>query len=275
MKRIRNTVVAGTFYPGNKEDLKNMIEGFLDNARVPVNSAKNILGIISPHAGYMFSGQAAAYCFQAIKDKDFSYAVIIAPSHQFANFAYSVGDFDAYETPLGNVEVDQPLVKELLSDPKFTFHAQAHLMEHSLEVQLPFLRTIKPEAKIIPIILGNQSLSNSRNLANTLAAKFSDKLDKTLFIISTDLSHYYDSGKAQKIDNLTTDVIEAMDEEQLWNLIKINKCEACGFGGVMTLISLGRILGYNRAKTLIYTHSGETGGDNSQVVGYLSSMIYK
>lgn len=271
---IRRPVVAGTFYPGIPETLKNQVLIFLHNAEVPDNY-ENALGIISPHAGYVYSGQCAACGFNALKQKKFDLAVIIAPSHRFGSFKYSVGKFKEYITPLGHVPVDMELVEELLKRDDFDFHPGAHNSEHSLEVQLPFLQMINPDAAILPILMGDQTSENSKILAEVLTDMFKNKLDKTVFIISSDLSHYYNSEKALTMDTLLSENVEKKSIRKLEKNLKSRKVEACGFGGILTLLHLAKKLGYDKTENLKYTHSGEISGDNSQVVGYLSSVVYK
>ena len=271
---IRKPVVAGAFYPGSSKVLKNQITEFMNNAPID-KEYKNILGIISPHAGYIYSGQCAAYGFNVLKQKDFDLAVVIAPSHRFGSFRYSVGSFDAYTTPLGEVSVDTELTEALLKSDEFDFHDLAHNSEHSLEVQLPFLQMVNPNTKILPILLGSQSAKNSQNLSKVLSELFKERLEKTVFIISSDLSHYHDKETASKMDLLLAENVEKNDIEELEKNINFHNVEACGFGGILTLLHLAKILGYNKIETLKYTHSGDVSGDYSQVVGYLSSIVYK
>ena len=275
MNSICKPVVAGTFYPGNPEKLKNEIIAYFQKVELSLPDISDILGVISPHAGYIYSGQCAAYSYQALKRKKFSTAVIIAPSHQYGDFYYSVGDYDAFETPIGQVEVDRDLTKKLLGDSKFVFYPYAHSREHSLEVQLPFLQMINPQAKILPILIGYQYDQSSLYLSQKLAEMFKDKMDSIVFIISSDLSHYHTSTQAETMDNSLAAAIESLDIETVDKLIKERKSEACGFGGILTLMNLGRLLNYPKVKTLKYMHSGATSGDYNHVVGYLSSLFYK
>lgn len=270
----RKPIVAGTFYPGDSIILKKQLERFLNNVSV-LSAEKEILGVISPHAGYVYSGQSAAYAFKAMKMKKFNKAVILAPSHRYGNFKFSAGRFESYLTPLGDVKVDLKKVEDLLHYPEFTFHHSAHKAEHSLEVQLPFLQVINNEAEIIPILLGNQSAENSEILAEILYKEFKDDIEETAFIVSSDLSHYYDDNIAREMDKKMIDMILSKDINGLSEAVFERKIEACGFGGILCLIQLAKRFGYNKTELLNYTHSGMVSGDNSQVVGYLSAMFYK
>ncbi len=275
MKSVCKSVVAGTFYPADPQELSKLISLYLSEVDLKLPEFNDILGVIAPHAGYIYSGACAAYSYKAISNKDFKLAVIIAPSHQYGDFYYSVGDYDACATPLGEVEVDRELTSKLLNDSKFVFFPYAHSREHSLEVQLPFLQTIKPDIKILPIIIGYQYAQSSLYLSDKLAELLKDHLNETIIIISSDLSHYHDHKKAESMDKTFADAVEKIDTESVKTLLAEQKSEACGFGGILTLMQLARKLKYNRAKTLHYTHSGETSGDYNHVVGYLSTMFYR
>ena len=274
VKMKRNPVVAGSFYPGYANVLRSDIKQYIANAEISLKSS-DILGVIAPHAGYTYSGQCAAFSYKALIQKEIEYAVIIAPSHRYANFKYSVGNFESYLTPLGEVPVAEDIVKALMKNEDFCFHQVAHQSEHSLEVQLPFLQVAFPGVKIIPILLGSQSSDNSEILAETLANEFNDKLNKTAFIISSDLSHYYSSSIAEEKDNRLLIMLEELDTESMKHGQLEDKIEACGMGGIFTLIYLAKKLNYRKVDILQYIHSGQISGDMSQVVGYLAAAVYK
>jgi len=271
---LRNPVVAGSFYPGNSQTLRKMITDFLQNTDTNEQFSE-ILGIISPHAGYMYSGQCAAYGFKALQQKDFDVAVMIAPSHRFGDFDYSLTGYNEFLTPLGRVKVAQEIVRELKDRYNMGISDYANDSEHSMEVQIPFLQLIKPEAKIVPIVLGEQSPENSRKLAANLAEYFKDRLDKTVFIVSSDLSHYYDSETANKMDSKIADNLDKLEIEKMKEDMRLGNVEACGLGGILTLMNLAKILDYKRVANLDYRNSGDVSGDYDQVVGYLSSCVYK
>jgi len=273
MEKIRKSIVAGSFYPQNPAILETEIREFLAQANVP-QKYNNCLGIISPHAGYFYSGQCAAYGFNAIKQKKFRRAVIIAPSHRFAGFKFSLGNYDFYQTPLGMLKVDKEFVNELLKYEEFVFFEEAHYSEHSLEVQLPFLQIINPDATIVPIIFGNQNAENAVILANILKNAFAERLDETVFIISSDLSHYYDDETARKMDMRLVHYVKEQMIEELERDLQIRLVEACGFAGILVLLHLAKEFHFEKVDTLHYSNSGDVNGDYSQVVGYLSSVIY-
>ncbi len=270
----RNPVVAGSFYPGDSSILKNMINDYLQKAIIK-DDQRDVLGVISPHAGYVYSGQCAAFSFNALKKKDFDLAVIIAPSHRFADFDFSLGDYDEFLTPLGGVKVAKDIVKELKDKYNMGTSYYANNIEHSLEVQLPFLQQIKPEAKIVPIIMGEQNPKNSKRLAEIFTEYFKDRIDKTVFIISSDLSHYHDNRIATEMDKGLSENFEDLNINKMEEDFQLNKIEACGMGGILTLMNLAKELKYTGITNLDYRNSGKVSGDYKQVVGYLSSCVYK
>ncbi|MCD4828373.1 MAG: AmmeMemoRadiSam system protein B [Candidatus Cloacimonetes bacterium] len=274
MAGIREPVVAGSFYSAEENVLRLHVEEYLRKA-VLDTTYSDVLGVISPHAGYVFSGLGAGCAFQAIRSKAIDTAVIIAPSHRVGGFTFSVGDYTAYRTPLGDVEVNREVVDALLRQDGFGFHEAAHSNEHSLEVQLPFLQVTHPHARLVPIVLGRQSPANSAALADILAELFSDRLDRTAFIASTDLSHFYNAATASQMDRRFAAHVERLDADGLAADIAAGNCEACGFGAALTLMHMVQMLGYDKCETLKYFHSGDISGDNSQVVGYLASVFHR
>jgi len=273
MKDIRSAAFSGLFYPDNQQELQQEIKGKLALVK-DLPQVNDILGAIVPHAGYYYSGFCAAHSYAALAQKNFKTAIIIAPSHKFNHFHFSVGDYQAYRTPLGEMKVNQAIVSELLEKPDFDFLPQVHAVEHSLEVQIPFLQMIKPELEIVPILTGKQSLQNSRFLAEQVGKIFSNQPEDLVVIISSDLSHYHSSKSAQAMDKRLMDFVQNLEIERLAREADLLQLEACGLGGIFSMIYLAHELGYV-VKHLKYSHSGEANGDNNQVVGYLASLFYR
>lgn len=271
---VMQSMLAGSFYPGLESHLREAITSYLDN--IPEsNLDSDILGIISPHAGYYYSGQCAAYGFKAVLQKQFDLAVIIAPSHRHSGFSFTLGDFEGYNTPLGMLEVDKNIVEKLLKYEGFCNVNEPFKGENSLEIQLPFLQVINPKTKILPILMGNQNLENSKYLASVLNDTISDRLNKTIIIASSDLSHYYQSEIAEKMDQYLIELLQTRNLDKLINNIIEHKIEACGFGPIMSLIAMADLSGFTKTNILDYTHSGKISGDNNQVVGYMSAAFVK
>lgn len=267
---IRQAIVAGTFYPSSAEALTFEINSYLNQAKK--TETKKPLAIIAPHAGYTYSALCAAHSFNAIKNNNYKTAVIIAPSHRVGGFDFSVGNYDYYQTPLGKIEVDTENCEKLLNQPDFEFLNDAHVFEHSIEVQLPFLQITNPNCKIVPVLFSHSC--NTSYFADTLLEQFENQLDSTIFIISSDLSHYHSAEKAIKMDELLASKIDELDLEAISTLTKQNKVEACGLKGIITIIKIAKQLNL-KAQKLCYTHSGMQAGDNSSVVGYLSTVFTK
>lgn len=274
MAGIRQPVVAGAFYPADPAQLRGAIQSFLEQARLQ-NDYANAFGVLSPHAGYVYSGLGAAYAFNALMNRKVERLVVLAPSHRVGGYAYSVGDYEAYRTPLGDMPVDSDAVRELLMHSGFAFHPTAHSGEHSLEVQVPFAQVCLPDAKLVPIVMGDQTADNARKLAKSLLAVFGDEIDRTAFVASSDLSHYHDAETATHLDKRFISHVEALDAEGLLADTGARRCEACGFGGALTLMYMSQALGDAAYDTLVRFHSGDVSGDNRQVVGYTAGVFYR
>ena len=271
---IKYPAVSGSFYPANKTALSNQIISFLDNVEIdPLLQEKDIFGLISPHAGYIYSGQVAAYGYKAILNKKYDTVVVVAPSHFYPFKGISVYNEGAFRTPLGDIEVDTDLAAELISyDEKIDFIPQAFSKEHSLEVQLPFLQTVLKDFKVIPIVMGQVDYSDSMMLSGALR-DLSQK-NKILIVASTDLSHYHSYDKAKKLDDVVISYIKNKDPLGLWNAVSKQECELCGFLPVLVVLEYARDIGLV-SKVLYYANSGDTAGDKERVVGYASSVFYK
>lgn len=274
---IKQTVVAGSFYPNDKTELLKIFDNYFSHINIEdtLNECdiNNLIGVIVPHAGYVFSGKTAAYAYKLMKNKEFDNVVIIAPSHYSGYFDFSVGDYSQYETPLGNLNVNQDIIKKLLTYDKFCFSEIAEKREHSLEIQLPFLKYIKPDINIIPIIVGNQNYENSLYLSKVLNEILDDR---TMIIASSDLSHFYKADVAEKLDAKFIELVQSKESKDLWENLINHKTEACGFGGVLTLIEFAKSRYEDFVvEKLNYTHSGYISNDFYQVVGYFSGALFK
>lgn len=270
---IRRSTVSGSFYPGEPEALSLQIEGFL--SKVQPNGLGDIKAVVSPHAGYIYSGQVAAYSFRQLQDKKYDSIIIIAPSHaEYFDFI-SVYHGDAYETPLGLVEVDKERVDRLESShPDIKKTHSGHVSEHSLEVQLPFLQTVLGGGiQIVPLVMGNQSRENITALGNSVGELFSG--ENVLIVASTDLSHYHPYDDAVAMDTHVENIIETFDSQKLIDGLLQDKAEMCGGGPVASAMIASRLMGADSSKVLKYTNSGDVSGDRSAVVGYLSAAFYK
>ncbi len=274
MSSIRKSAVAGQFYTANPRHLKSEIQKYLDNAQLK-KEFRDTFAIVSPHAGYIYSGQTAAYGYKAIQNQPFDTVIVIAPCHSYGGFTVSVNNVDYYETPLGNIPLDREFIEHLLTNEFFDTIPSAHQREHSLEVQLPFLQTVLSDFRLVPILIGRQDLAISEQLSKELSNLLKESEKKVLFVISTDLSHYHPAETAKNMDRLIIEsAIDKRDAKLLDRYVHTGSAEACGFGPLETAILLAEEFSVRNAEVLNYSHSGETSGDYSAVVGYLSAIFY-
>jgi len=268
---VRKPAVAGMFYPAKESELRNEVSLLLD---ITANEKKydNVFGIICPHAGYVYSGKTAAYAYNSIKGKNYKTVIVISPSHYEYFQGSAIYNGDAYQTPLGIVEIDKRMRNQLAENAETIFIAEnGHRKEHALEVQLPFLQTVLKDFKLVPIVIGDQ-----RDIfINELALKLADVVDEnTLIVASSDLSHFYSKEKADKFDSIVEDNISNFDYQKLQDNLMKENCFACGGGGIAALMRAAELKGYKKAEVLSRTDSGDVTGDNSSVVGYLSAVIH-
>lgn len=272
--KIKYPNVSGQFYPADKKLLSTQIDNFFEKANLkPDLKDKDILAIISPHAGYVYSGQVAAYGFKTVENKSFDAVIILAPSHFCAFQGISVYNEGLFNTPLGNIEVDSDLAKDLISNyKKADFVSRAFEKEHSLEVELPFLQKSLNNFKIVPVICGQMDYQDSVELAEAIIKVIKNK--KVLLVASTDLSHYHSYLKAIEMDSKVISCVKNMDAFGLWQSNIRNESEACGIIPVLVLLNYAKNLGL-KPQILNYANSGDTIGDKSQVVGYVSAVFFK
>lgn len=273
MKTIREEAVAGMFYPADEEDLRRHVSFLLETYK-PQKHFKNVVGIISPHAGYIYSGKSAAYGYNVLKnDSDFESVIIISPSHRDYFEGNSIYDGDAYKTPLGIVPINKKLSQTIINNGENIFFGKkGHGHEHALEVQLPFLQMIKDNFSIIPIVMGDQSNIFIDDLAQSLSKSLEEKV---VVVVSSDLSHFHAKNKADKIDSVIEKYINEYNYEGLMRDLEAHTCEACGGGGIVAMMKGAALQNITNAEVLSHTDSSEVSGDRSSVVGYLSAVIYR
>jgi AmmeMemoRadiSam system protein B len=269
--RVRHQQVAGYFYPAEKEKLAADISLML-NLTKPEKIYNNIFGIVSPHAGYIYSGKTAAYAYNLLKGKSYTTVMVISPSHAEYFPGISIYDGDAYETPLGIVEINQSMVERLVEGSAAIFRGlQGHRREHALEVQIPFLQSVINKFKIVPIVMGDQS----KRFIDELAQKISEVADdKTLVVASSDMSHFYSAVEADRLDSVVEKRINDFDYENLMKDIDTRECEACGAGPIIAMMKAASLKNINNSVVLNRSDSGDVTGDKSEVVGYLSAVVY-
>ena len=277
---IRKAAVAGGFYPGSKVELTKLVEQMLQQANPPVIK-EPIRGIVVPHAGYIYSGQVAAFAYKALENQDIKTVILISNSHTEYFNGISVYKEGSFETPLGLVEIDKDLVSKIMaSNPQAIIdRPSAHLQEHALEVQLPFLQRVLKDFKIVPIVFGTDDPALTHILADALKKNIDSK---TLIVASSDMSHYPPYGAASAADQQTIQAIQTGQAEVLDATMQRLASERvpnaqtflCGVSGVRTLLLLSQELGFSNASFLKYANSGDSlFGDKSRVVGY-SAFVF-
>jgi len=267
---IRNPVVAGQFYPGTSSQLRAMIEALVDKKSVK----EEVIGLVSPHAGYIYSGPVAGATISRIKFKDTF--IIMGPNHTGLGKPCSIMTEGTWATPLGEVEIDSELGKKILTISSHLEEDQiAHLHEHSIEVQLPFLQYFKSDIKIVPIVLAYSTSANYKEIGREIAQAVR-KLNKEVVIIaSSDMTHYEPHETAQKKDNQAIEAILDLNEDELLRRVEDLNISMCGYAPVISLISAAKELGATGAELVRYQTSGDTSGDYSSVVGYAGILIKK
>lgn len=269
--KIRPAAVAGYFYPGDSKELKTQINKYFAQAVSEIYPNK-IFGIVSPHAGYQYSGLTAAYAYNLLRDKFIENVIIISPSHREYFPGCCIYDGDAYATPLGIVEVNKEMSRGITDGSKNIFFGEnGHKLEHALEVQIPFLQSVLANFKIVPIVMGDQSKIFVDELAEQLA-KVVD--EKTIIVASSDMSHFYSAEEANRLDSVVEEKINQFVYDGLQTALDEKKCEACGGGPIISMMKSASIYGYKKSLVLHRSDSGDVTGDKSEVVGYLSAVIY-
>ena len=276
---IRQSVIAGTWYPGQPDALRRTLAGYLADVE-KVELEGELKALISPHAGYVYSGPTAAYAYKQLEDGPaFDTVAVLSPLHQALLGRFAVTKASYYETPLGLVEVDAELVEAL--DKEVTLNRVGFDSEHSLEIQLPFLQHVLGNFTLLPVMLGepltsDRSLAAGRELSAALAKLLRDR--KALLVASTDLAHLYDYNDVVRHDRVVIELVERFDIEGLARALIEGRGQACGGGPVVAALLTAQALGANRAEVLHYTNSGDVTGNRrpgSYTVGYMAAAVYQ
>jgi MEMO1 family protein len=270
-QRVRPAAVAGTWYPGTAAALTSAIDRLLAGpAQAGVTG--DLVALIAPHAGLKYSGPVAAYAYQLLCERVFDLAVLVGPSHFVGFEGVAVYRSGAFETPAGLVPVDEDAAVTLMrSTPLVREHDAAHAREHSLEMQLPFLRRLAPDLPILPLVMGYQTDATARALADGLARLLTGR--RALLVASSDLSHYHAADVAARLDRVVLDHVTQFDADALQAELEANPDHACGGGPIVAVMRAARQLGATDAVTLHYADSGDVSGDKSSVVGYMAAAI--
>ena len=277
-KIIRKPAVAGMWYPSEKTELLSMMEEF-DKKECPQfkNSGKNILGLIVPHAGFIYSGATAACGFKTLKGQKYQRVVILGTSHKYLNDSISVFDGSEAQTQLGNLKIDSEFTQKLIeSDPKMSFINQIHEKEHSLEAELPFIQYYLGDPQVVLVLASTDDEDLLKKAGVTIAKLIKESEGNTLIIASTDMSHYHPYDEAVKMDKLTISIMETGDYAKLKKSVNDKKCELCGHDSLISFFSALDELKAQKGRLVKYENSGDAvpRSRSQGVVGYMS-MIFE
>jgi MEMO1 family protein len=281
--KIRRPTQAGAFYERNAEALKTQVENcFLQELgpkkrpEVDKNGPREVIGLICPHAGYMFSGAVAANAYYELaQDGKPDVVVVLGPNHSGYGSGLALVNEGVWRTPLGDVEVDGETANQIVQEARLVdVDDLAHRFEHSIEVQLPFLQYLYgSEFKFVPICFQLQDLSSAVEVGNALVEVLASK--NAVVIASSDMTHYEPHVNAEAKDLAALKAVEAMDEKRFYSVIEARHVTACGYGPIAAVIVAAKGLGANEAKLLCYRSSGDVTGDYSSVVGYAAVSFKK
>ncbi len=271
-EKVRPCAVCGLFYPADEASLRKDVRALLRSAAGGTRGG-TISGVISPHAGYMYSGATAATGYRQVQGLSYDTVVVISPSHHQFFEGVSVYPGSAYQTPLGIVRINAGLRERLAKQWDGILVSEAgHGEEHAIEVQLPFLQETLPEFSLLPLVVGSQKREYCFGLGEALASVLDRRT--TLVVASTDLSHYYPAAAAERLDRVIIEDLGKFDEERLMDDLEGGTTEACGGGPVVSFMVALKRLGAKHLDVLSHCTSGDITGDNRSVVGYLSAVAY-
>jgi AmmeMemoRadiSam system protein B len=264
----RQAAVAGQFYPGRPGELRDMISEMTD----PKAERKEVIGVVSPHAGFIYSGPVAGAVFSLIKFTDTF--IIIGPNHRGLGKPLSITTGGSWSTPLGEVPIDSALAKAVLAaSAGLEEDTLAHRYEHSLEVQVPFLQYFKPDVKIVPIVMAQAATQVYRDIGRSIAATLKSRNEAAVIVASSDMTHYEKHESASAKDKKAIEAILSLDADELVRRIGQYDISMCGYAPVISLIAAALETGAGKAELVKYQTSGDTSGDYSSVVGYAGIII--
>jgi AmmeMemoRadiSam system protein B len=266
---VRRPAVAGYFYPKKADELRAMVKGMVD----PQAQKKKALAVVSPHAGFVYSGGVAGAVYSSVEIP--GVVIILGPSHQGIRTVFGIMSEGAWQTPLGEVPVDARLARAILErSPLVQEDAGGQAAEHSLEVQLPFLQYLKKEFSIVPLCISPAAgYDDLENLADALADSIRQSGQEVLLVSSTDMSHYVSQETARKLDFMAIEKILALDARGLYDVVQEENISMCGFQPTTAVILAAKKLGARTAELVRYQTSGDASGDYERVVGYAGLRI--
>ena len=265
---LREPAVAGRFYPADPAVLAADVRSYLS----PVQPRTNAIACMVPHAGYVYSGQVAGAVFAKVEIP--SRCIILCPNHTGRGHPLAVMNEGAWQTPLGKVAIDADLAGRLLDVfPALTSDSAAHQFEHAIEVELPFLQTIRSDVRFVPIAVGTGRLLLLEKLGEAIAQVVHESADPILIIASSDMNHYEDDATTRVKDHKAIDQVLALDPGGLYNTVINESISMCGFGPAVAMLVAAKLLGAKKAELIQYATSGDVNGDRKAVVGYAGIVV--
>ena len=266
---IRRPAVAGRFYPSNKEKLVSDLAGYLAVEGKP----RKAIGCVVPHAGYMYSGQVAGAVYARIELPE--RFIILCPNHTGMGTPLSIMSEGEWQTPLGNVKIESALARAIAhACPLVSEDETAHVSEHSLEVQLPFLQQLKGEFSFVPIAVGTGSYAPLERLGQAIAQSIEGSPEPVQIIASSDMNHYESDSITRQKDRRAIDRVLALDPKGLFDVIKKEHVTMCGYGPTIAMLTAAIHLGASKAELVKYATSGDISGDRAEVVGYAGMIVF-
>jgi AmmeMemoRadiSam system protein B len=279
--KSRPPAVSGIFYPSNPFELQKSLEqSFLDMnfgpGRMPPSlDRKKIYGIISPHAGYAYSGSVAANGYYQVSNMNYETVIMTGPNHYGIGSGVATMRQSLWKTPLGDVEVNTDFADTISKNTVIDMDDFSHIRDHCLEVQLPFLQCIRKDDtfRIVPIIMNLQDIETAKDVGRTIAQAITSASTKALLIASSDFTHYEPNEEAHRKDLELIDTILSLDVSSFYAVLERLDISACGYGAIAAIMIAVKELGASKAELLRYATSGDTTGDKSSVVGYASIVF--
>jgi hypothetical protein len=265
---LRETAVAGHFYPADKK----LLEKELKKMVIIGENRQKVLGLLAPHAGYVYSGPCAGQGYGRVALTET--VIILGVNHRGGGAPLALDGNDSWQTPLGNAAINSELRSRLLSASKlFALDNEAGRLEHSLEVQVPFIQYCSLGSLILPITIAAHRLADLLAAGHEIGALFKEN-ENIMMVASSDMSHYITAAKARELDFKAIEQLLKLDAHGLYRTVQENRISMCGVAPAVIMLVAAREAGATKAELVCYTHSGEVSGDNNEVVGYASLIVY-
>ena len=265
---LRQTAVAGHFYPADKKLLEKELKKML----VIGENRQKVLGLLAPHAGYVYSGPCAGLGYGRVIMSET--VIILGVNHRGHGVPLAVDGNDFWETPIGNVVINSELRSRLLSASNlFALDNEAGRLEHSLEVQVPFIQYLSPGSRILPITIAAHRLADLLAAGHAIASLFKEN-GNIMMVASSDMSHYIPAAQARELDFKAIEQLLKLDAQGLYRTVQENRISMCGVAPAVIMLAAAKEAGATKAELVCYTHSGAVSGDLAEVVGYASLIIY-